>query len=368
MNTSHNTSPTAAMPYLNDEQAESFGRELDAIRERILASRGARDAAYIRRLIRTQRGLEVGSRALIYTGILAPPAFVLGAVGLGVAKILENMEIGHNVMHGQWDWMRDPKIHSSTWEWDNTCPADQWKRTHNHEHHTWTNVLGKDRDVGYGILRMSEQQKWQPFFLLNPINNALLALFFQWGVALHDSEMDQLRKTGTLKPESRAKLKGMWRKARKQVLKDYVLFPALAGPFFLPVLASNVAANLIRNLWSYMIIFCGHFPDGVHQFTEAQVQNETRGRWYLRQLLGSANIQGGPLMHVMSGNLSFQIEHHLFPDLPSNRYAEIAPQVQALCQRYGLPYNSAPLYRQFGTTLRKVFRLALPTRGEAALA
>jgi fatty acid desaturase len=359
------TAVTATSAWLSKPQADAFGREMDAIREQILASLGAKDAAYIRRMIRIQRGTEIGGRALIYAGIVFPPAFLAGAATLGVAKILDNMEVGHNIMHGQWDWMRDPKIHSSSWEWDTACPADQWKHSHNVEHHTWTNVVGKDKDVGYGILRMSEQEPWQPRHLLNPINNALLATLFQWGVAVHDTGIEQVRTPSglmNLKPEIKAKLRGVWKKAKKQVLKDYLLFPALAGPFFLPVLAANVVANLIRNFWTYTIIFCGHFPDGVQQFSEESIAGESRGQWYLRQLLGSANIEGGKLFHVMSGNLSFQIEHHLFPDLPSNRYAEIAPQVQAICEKYGLPYNSGSLARQFGTTLKRVFVLALPSR------
>ena len=84
---------------------------------------------------------------------------------------------------------------------------------------------------------------------------------------------------------------------------------------------ANAIANLMRNLWSYMIIFCGHFPDGALHFTEEELEDETRAEWYLRQMLGSANFEGGPLLHIMTGNLGFQIEHHLFPDLPSNRYA-----------------------------------------------
>lgn len=361
------TAVTATSAYLSKAQADAFGSEMDAIREQVLASRGAKDAAYIRRMIRIQRGTKIGGRALIYAGVVFPPALLAGTATLGAAKILDNMEVGHNIMHGQWDWMRDPKIHSSTWEWDTACPADQWKHSHNVEHHTWTNVVGKDKDVGYGILRMSEQEPWQPRHLLNPINNALLATLFQWGVAVHDTGIEQVRTPSGLKnmpAEMKAKLRGVWKKARKQVLKDYVLFPALAGPFFLPVLAANVGANLIRNFWTYTIIFCGHFPDGVQQFSEQSIEGESRGQWYLRQLLGSANIEGGKLFHVMSGNLSFQIEHHLFPDLPSNRYAEIAPQVQAICEKYGLPYNSGSLTRQFGTTLKRVFTLALPNRQE----
>ncbi len=147
----------------------------------------------------------------------------------------------------------------------------------------------------------------------------------------------------------------------RQFTKDYVVFPALAGPFFLPVLTGNLTANLVRNLWSHAVIFCGHFPDGAVQFEEEQLEGETRGEWYVRQMLGSANLDGGPLFHLMTGNLSFQIEHHLFPDLPSNRYSEIAPEVRALCAEYGLEYTSGSLWKQYGQVLRKINRLALPS-------
>ena len=355
---------TPKAPRLTREQADAFGREMDALREGVLALRGAEDAAYIRKIIALQRKMEVAGRATIYAGIVFPPAFVAGALTLGAAKILDNMEVGHNIMHGQWDWMRDPAIHSSKWDWDTASPADQWKHSHNVEHHTWTNVVGKDKDVGYGILRMSEQEPWQPRHLLNPINNALLATFFQYGVGVHDTgieEVKSLKDLRNLSPETKAKLKGVWAKTKRQLLKDYVLFPALAGPFFAPVLAANVGANLTRNLWTYMIIFCGHFPDGVEQFTAESVENESRGQWYLRQLLGSANIKGGTALHVMSGHLTFQIEHHLFPDLPSRRYPELSKGVQAICAKYGLPYNSGSLAQQFGSTLKRVVKLGLPT-------
>jgi fatty acid desaturase len=360
---------------LDDDAIEAFGREIDAIQAEVKASLGDSDRRYIRRIITIQRSMAVGGRVLIYASLPLMPAFplFLGVIGtgtamLGLSKILENMEIGHNVIHGQWDWMNDPEIHSSTWEWDNVCPADQWKHSHNVVHHTWTNVMGKDRDVGYEILRVSEKQPWRPVYLAQPFYNALLALLFEWGVAMHDVDLTAVRQGKLKLRDVRRQLAGIGRKARKQILKDYVLWPLLAGPLFVPVLLANVVANVMRNLWSYSIIFCGHFPDGAHVFTEDQVANETRGRWYLRQVLGSCNIEGGPLFHVMSGNLSHQIEHHLFPDMPSNRYPEVAPRVRALCARYGIPYNSGSFARQLGTTLRTIFRLALPTRAKALAA
>jgi linoleoyl-CoA desaturase len=85
-------------------------------------------------------------------------------------------------------------------------------------------------------------------------------------------------------------------------------------------------------------------------------------------MMGSANLSGGPLFHVMTGNLSHQIEHHIFPDIPSNRYSEIAPRVRAICERYGLTYTTGPLRKQYGNVLRKINRYALPRRAERAAA
>ena len=350
--------------HLSAHQRAAFANEVEAIEARVMASLGKADARYIRGLIRTQRGLEVVARLVIFAGILHWSGFVIGALMLALAKILENMEIGHNVLHGQWDWLRDPDIHSTTWEWDNICPSAQWQRSHNQLHHKWTNVVGMDRDFGYHILRLSPQQSWHPGYLLQPLSNLLMALFFQWGVAIHDDELATLRRGETPAPRARRKLHRLLRKIGEQLGKDYLLFPLLAGPYFLHVLAANASANLIRNLWAYAVIFCGHFPDGVEEFTPEQVENEDRGQWYLRQVLGSANISGGALMHLLSGNLSHQIEHHLYPRMPSNRYAEVAPEVRELCARYGIPYNSHGLGRQLFTVWRKVFRYALPGNPE----
>ena len=347
--------------HLTEADVEALGRELDALRTDIEESRNDDDAAYIRGIITLQRRLNVAGRVVLF-GSALPPLWVTGAALLSVAKILENMEIGHNTMHGQWDWMNDPEIHSSTWEWDNVCPAEQWKHSHNYLHHTYTNVIGKDKDVGYEILRVSSDQPWHPYYLVQPVVNTLLMLLFQHGVALHDLDIEGLRKLEADPEEFKRKLAQIGRKMRRQMGKDYLLFPLLTGPQFLSTLTANAAANLVRNIWSYAIIFCGHFPDGAEVFTEDELENETQGEWYLRQLLGSANFTGGKVMHVMSGNLGYQIEHHLFPDLPSNRYPEIAVKIRALCEKYDLPYTTGPFVKQFWQSTRTIWRLSLPAK------
>jgi len=333
---------------------------------------------------------------------------------LSLAKILENMEIGHNVMHGQWDWMNDPYINSSTWDWDSASTAEAWKHSHNYIHHTYTNIRGKDRDLGYEIMRIDPHQKWNPVYLFQPFYNLVLAALFEWGVATHDLDFDAIKAGEKSKAQIRRELKGMARKGRQQITKDYIAFPAVSGLVatgvelalaaarstqerksrprrvlegvwekanpttsndgivrqlierrsfrqpFRTTLTADFTANIVRNVWAYAIIFCGHFPDQTYSFSQEETAEETRGAYYVRQLLGAANIEGGPLFHVISGNLGYQVEHHLYPDLPSTRYAEIAPRVKELCERYELPYNSGPFLQQLGMVQRTIIRLAFP--------
>ncbi|MGW4329808.1 fatty acid desaturase family protein [Nocardia sp. NPDC004573] len=352
--------------HLTEADVEALGAEFDAIRREIEASRGARDAKYIRNVIRLQRALEISGRAVLFASPKRA-AWLSGVALLGTAKIIENMEIGHNVMHGQWDWMNDPEIHSSSWEWDNTGAAKHWKHTHNYLHHKYTNVLGMDDDIGYGLLRVTRDQRWKPFNLGNPIYNLVLQLFFEYGVAIQHLELGKLV-AGRYKPGTPERADFERRrdealtKMGKQILKDYVIFPALTGRAFFSTLTANLAANAIRNVWSNAVIFCGHFPDGAEKFTKADIDGETHGEWYLRQMLGSANISGGPVMHFMTGNLSHQIEHHLFPDLPSNRYADIAVRVRELADKYDLPYTTGSLPVQYFKAWRTILKLSLPNK------
>nr|WP_293772505.1 acyl-CoA desaturase [Sporichthya sp.] len=347
---------------LSEFEVSRLAAELDAIRAEVMGDLGAADADYIRRVIAVQRGLEFGGRALLMVSLF-PPAWLAGTGALAVAKILENMEIGHNVLHGQWDWMGDPEIHSTTWEWDAVSPAAGWKRSHNVVHHTYTNILGKDRDLGYSAIRVDPAQPWKPIHLFQPLYNLGLSLGFEYGIAIYDLELDKVAAGDKPWSQARAEIGGLWQKIRRQWIKDYVAFPLLSGPAAPTTLVANVVANVARNVWGHTVIFCGHFPAGAQTFTEDQLVDESPGGWYIRQVLGSANLDGPPLLHLMTGNLSHQIEHHLFPDMPSNRYAEIAPKVREVCARYGLPYTSGSLPRQYAGVLLTIARLALPGGG-----
>ncbi len=353
----------SAFAHLSDSDIESLAVELDTIRLDIEDSRGEPDARYIRRTIGAQRALEVAGR-LMLAGSSKRSAWWAGTVILSLAKIIENMEIGHNVMHGQWNWMNDPEIHSTTWEWDMSGASKHWRFTHNYRHHKYTNILGMDDDVGYTVLRVTRDQPWEPFNIGNLLFNAILALGFEWGIGLQPIEFGKVLEGGSDRETTLLQIREFSAKAGRQVVKDYVAFPALTTlsptATYKSTLTANVAANVIRNIWANAVIFCGHFPDGAEKFTKTDMIGETRGQWYLRQMLGSANFHAGPAMRFMSGNLCHQIEHHLYPDLPSNRLHEIAKRVRQVCDKYDLPYTSGSFLLQYGKAWRTIAKLSLP--------
>jgi NADPH-dependent stearoyl-CoA 9-desaturase len=354
-----------AFAHLTDVDIENLAVELDAIRQDIEDSRGERDARYIRRTIAAQRALEVAGRVMLAASSKRS-AWWAGAATLGLAKIIENMEIGHNVMHGQWDWMNDPEIHSSSWEWDQLGAAKHWRFTHNFQHHKYTNILGMDDDVGFGMLRVTRDQRWKKFNIANLLWNTMLTLGFEWGVAVQHLEIGKIVKRRADREATKVRLRAASAKAGRQLFKDYVAFPALTslspGASYKSTATANGMANVIRNIWSNAVIFCGHFPDGAEKFTKRDLEGETKGQWYLRQMLGSSNIDAGPVMAFMTGNLSYQIEHHLYPDLPSNRLAEIAVRVGQLFDKYDLPYTTDSLLVQYGKAWRTIAKLSLPNR------
>ena len=216
------------LAHLTDEQIEQLGKEFDAIHDDVYEDLGDRDRRYIVSMIEMHRRLAVLGRVLLLFS-RHRPTWIAGTTANSLAKILENMEIGHNVLHGQWDWMNDPYIHSSSWDWDTASTSEAWKHSHNYVHHTYTNIRGKDKDLGYEIMRIDPYQSWHPVYLAQPLYNLLLMAFFEWGVAVHDLDFEAIRKGEKPKEKVLKELKGMAGKARSQIVKDYLAWPLVSG-------------------------------------------------------------------------------------------------------------------------------------------
>ncbi|RZL11352.1 MAG: acyl-CoA desaturase [Rubrivivax sp.] len=356
-----------------EEAFAAFARELDQVRDDTRRQLGEVDAAYIKRLLYAIRIIESAGRGLLTLAGVFWPAWLAGTALLGLSKCLENMEFGHNVMHGQYDWLNDRRFDGKTHDWDNACAKDDWRHFHNHMHHHYTNVLGVDRDFGYGMMRLSNDVPWERRNLTQALYAIIVAFTFEWAIAIHNMEVEQLR--GPEREAARERMLQLWpavkAKMGRQIRRDYILWPLLGGLAALALgqgfvaglvasLLGHVVANVLRNLWTFAVIFCGHFTDQIHTFDPADVVGESKGHWYLRQCLGSANISGGKVFHLLTGNLSHQIEHHLYPDIPARRYAEMAPRVREICQRHGVPYHTGFFGRQMVTVAWRILRHAFP--------
>lgn len=368
--------PTLSAVPLSRVQTEALADELNTVYQSVMDSLGAKDARYIQQVYATVVYSEMTARLLLAVAGRMPSKkgktslWLLGTSLLSFSKILNNMELGHNVMHGQYDWMQHPHLNSQTFDWDIVCPAPLWQHSHNYLHHTFTNIVERDHDVGYHLIRVTDEQSWTPSDRYNPLKTMILALGFEWAVAFHDIQIsvdeyvDSTENHAILQQKSRA----LWIKIMRQVGKDYIALPAGVGLALgrssaVSTLSGNVTANIVRNLWTWAVIFCGHLTEQAHIYTHLD-ENESKGDWYVRQILGSSNIQGSKLFHILTGNLSHQIEHHIFPDMPAHRYASISPQVQAICSKYDLAYNTGRFGRQFRQVLGRIYYFSKPHANE----
>lgn len=343
------------------EQLQSLAKELDQLLLQQKATLGAADARYLQRLVTVQRCCALAGRLIMLLCWFSWWWLLPSVLLLALAKILDNMEIGHNVLHGQYDFLRHPRLNSQHFEWDIVCDAKSWQRTHNFEHHTYTNILGQDRDFGYGLLRLSDDLRWRIQNSWQILTYLLLSTLFQWGIAYHELAAQRVffgkKKQDRHSQVSDQQLKtAFFTKARRQICKDYLLYPLLCWPVALPVLLGNLSANLLRNWWTSTVIFCGHFTEQAQVFQPADCVDESRGHWYYRQISGSSNFTGPRWLHILTGHLSCQIEHHLFPDLPAWRYPALTEQVRQIAQKYGIGYNTGTFGRQYWTVIQRIWR------------
>lgn len=371
-----NRYPTVTHAPLTKAQSDALAVELNALYKGVMDSLGHDDAKYIQRIYATVVYSELVARGLLAAAgrpssrRLQIGTWLLGTSMLSFSKILNNMELGHNVMHGQYDWMQHPHLNSQKFDWDIVCPAPLWQHSHNYLHHTFTNIVGRDHDVGYHLIRVTDEQPWTPNDCYNLLSTAVLAFGFEWAVAFHDIQIsvdeyaDSPERHSIMQQKSRA----LFAKIGRQVGKDYIALPAIAAMTLgrrsaLSTLSGNITANTIRNLWTWAVIFCGHFTDQAHIYTHLDA-NESKGDWYVRQILGSSNIKGNKWFHILTGNLSHQIEHHIFPDMPASHYASIAPQVKAICHKYNLAYNTGRFGTQFRQVLGRIHHFSKPNEQE----
>lgn len=360
------------MMQLRDGKGEwiaQFRDELDALKRRTLLRIGDDDVAYVRRLDRFSRALEIAGRGLIHMSF-EPGGFFLGVVALATHKQLQTAEIGHSALHGAWDRLAGgERFASRAFRWDTPIDEASWRHAHNVRHHSMTNIAAADPDVRFGPVRLTEQtrrSRWNRVAV--PV--ALAALFpnFLFVISSHVSGVNDLLgdngcadRLDFLPDRSLSSARGALRKALRKWLpyyaKEYVLFPALAGPLFWKVLAGNWLAETARSVYTAATIFCGHAGGDVKSWPPG-TRARGRGEWYAMQIEAASDFEVSLPVSILCGGLDRQIEHHLFPTFPPPRLREIAPEVRAICERYGLRYKTDTWGRTLGKALKHMVRLS----------
>jgi fatty acid desaturase len=342
----------------DDERLRLFGDELDAVKQRVLARMGPADIAYVRKLNRVSHWMEVLGRLLIFVSP-EPVTFTMGVAALWLHKQLQATEIGHTALHGAYDRLPDAgEFASKHFRWDVPIDEESWRYAHNIRHHGSTNVAGKDPDIDFGPVRLTTQtpftarHRWQL-----PLTLGLVFPFFALAINLHVTGLSEViapegRPLHFLPDRSTASRRAAWKKALRKFapyyLYNFVLFPVLAGPFFLKVLFGNLLAEILRDLYSAATIFCGHVGHDVASYPEG-TRAHGRAQWYAMQVAATNDFEVSRPISILCGGLDRQIEHHLFPMLPPERLREIAPEVRAICERYGVEYKT----ETWGRTLKK---------------
>lgn len=336
------------------ERLRRFGEAIEAIRRRVEAEVGAEDVAYFRRLDRFSKRMEIAGRLLIHFSF-EPVGFFSGVFALWLHKQLQLEEIGHAVLHGVFDHLPDAKeYHTNAYVWD--APADErsWQYAHVMRHHPNPNVVGKDDNIHFGFMRISEHTPWRWYHRFQvPSTIFLLSPNLGWLTGVRVTGLSDVligngrpEKFDFIKDRSLATISDCVKKTMRKFVpyyaKNFVFYPMLAGPFFPKVLFGNWLAETMRDSWLAATIYTGHIADTA-VYPEG-TRAKSRGAYYAMQVEATNNFAASLPVSILSGGLDCHIEHHLFPKLPPNRLRKITGEVQAVCEAHGVRYRRDPSF------------------------
>jgi linoleoyl-CoA desaturase len=363
-------------PFASDaERIAAFGRAIDALKSEAEASVSERDVLYIVRLRRFSRALEVLGRGLLHVS-WEPISFGLAVLILAVHKQIEALEIGHTALHGTFDRLPGAEhFRSGTFRWLMPIDEASWMNQHNLRHHQYTNISGRDPDLRYGIVRLNRRVPYRAYHALQPLTVVSNWLGFATIMNVHATGLVDVyidwqglpqvlrdRKFGTLLRAHYALL----RKYFYYYAKEALVFPALAalaGVGFWKVLLGNFLSDVLRNIYTALSIHCGHINTDAYAPEE---RAHSRAQWYVMQVEATHDFEVPVWVSILCGSADRQIEHHLFPRLPTTRLREIAPRVRELCAAHGVRYRTDPWPRTLRRAVQTLWWLSwrTPTRAE----
>ena len=133
----------------------------------------------------------------------------------------------------------------------------------------------------------------------------------------------------------------------------FIVIPALFIPFGITAVFTAllvvVIAEVFANLHSFLVIVPNHSAEDIYMFNQP---SKGEGEFYLRQIMGSVNYNtGSDRIDFMHGWLNYQIEHHLFPNLPLSQYQKMQPIVKEVCKKHNLEYRQESVFKRMRMTI-----------------
>jgi fatty acid desaturase len=369
--------PTPLLEQASPDFFDQIEAEFEGIKQRYRAKLGTKDVAYIKGLRRTSRISEALGRGMLWFGH-DPITFTLGVLLTWLHRNLESIEIGHNVLHGQYDYFPEiPQFHSHNFKWKAPCDEEGWRREHNGQHHVHTNVYEMDPDLNHGILRVNDQVPWNkyhrwqvPMYLIIGYPTVLYG-FDSQNLAFRDKFRAKAFPRGNegyapVYPPSGdddALRKRHFKAMHRVTFKEYVVMPLLAlvtGYSWFRVALGNMLVDILNNYWISLTIQATHLTEPL----QPEDALKHKGRWYLSQLDSTVNFKGSRRMSILWGHLNYQIEHHLYPDIPSHHYPDMAREVKQVCKKYGLPYKCNETWGQaIRNYIKTMWKYSFPPEG-----
>ncbi|MBD8505046.1 fatty acid desaturase [Hoyosella sp. G463] len=355
---------------------KALSEEIQDLYARTKARVGEEDLAHIRAVSAYSKAIDARRRELLRSG--GPRAVSRAVVLEMLYRLLQFSELGHNIIHGSYDHLPNAgEFHSDRYDWDFNVDIAEWKVMHHEGHHPNTNILGRDHDLGYSVVRAQPGQDWFGHHALQLLLVGAATPFFpQVAPFVVTNASRQMTNSPFFSVDT---LRVPARVAYRDTVRRLITEPRAAGSRFLPTLLGNHVGGVAGYLAVLFLVIIEHHAGDVEVFPEPG-PDETRDEYYTRQIRATRNFlrndkldsvlarileeevpyENRPDFRIFYGGLDTHIEHHLFPDLPPNRQREVAAQVKEIALRHGLPYHETPIGDTAALLVQALAGLSVP--------
>jgi len=362
--------------YRDVDQAQ-LEKDIDAIKITI-GSRTEEDFHHLLKLEAWGRGATIGGFAIIVAIIaldysdtaIHPFVFwffgVIAALLIGIGNVGRWANVTHPILHGAYD--KVPNIPyrytkkgyasgSRRWiDWLDWIKPDAWTYEHNIMHHYHLGELDDPDNVERNLTWLHDLKI--PMFLKYAIVYTFAAF---WKIAYYAPNTLRILENKERLRNKQPVMLGFeltpFTKNGRELWSSYylpyglfqfVFLPLLFYPFGMEavwnVLIILLLGELFANLHSFLVIVPNHSAEDIYQFS---TPHKNQGEYYLRQIMGSVNYNtGSDLIDFAHGFLNYQIEHHLFPDMPHSFYQKMQPIVKEICKKHNLEYRQDSVFKR----------------------